>query len=120
KEDQALNICTAPEVLINIKTLEENNEVQKVMKDETLGHAERLSMVKQKREALVVAQEPHKTQLEELGKLIAQKMDLLEGRMTAMSSIVLVLQNEKGEIVRDELESIAVDIPEKVEEALAE
>ncbi|KAH9328800.1 hypothetical protein KI387_000908, partial [Taxus chinensis] len=44
KADQALNICTTPEVLINIKTLEENNEVQRVMKDETLGHTERLSM----------------------------------------------------------------------------
>ncbi|KAH9311563.1 hypothetical protein KI387_026598, partial [Taxus chinensis] len=44
KEDQALNICTAPEALINIKTLEENNEVQKAMKYETLGHVERLSM----------------------------------------------------------------------------
>ncbi|KAH9331145.1 hypothetical protein KI387_003253, partial [Taxus chinensis] len=48
------------------------------------------------------------------------KMDLLEGRMTAMSNIVFVLQNEKGEIVRDELESIVVDIPEKVEEELTE
>ncbi|KAH9310900.1 hypothetical protein KI387_025935, partial [Taxus chinensis] len=47
-------------------------------------------------------------------------MDLLEGRMTSMSSVVLVLQNEKGEIARDELESIAVDIPEKVEQALTE
>ncbi|KAH9295699.1 hypothetical protein KI387_039287, partial [Taxus chinensis] len=72
------------------------------------------------REALTAAQEPHKTQLEELGKLIVQKMDLLEGRMTSMSSVVLVLQNEKGEIARDELESIAVDIPEKVEQALTE
>ncbi|KAH9301193.1 hypothetical protein KI387_012776, partial [Taxus chinensis] len=66
-----------------------------------------------KHEALGAAQDPHKTHLEELGKLIAQKMDLLEGRMTSISSVVLVLQNEKGEITRDELESIAVDIPEK-------
>ncbi|KAH9316979.1 hypothetical protein KI387_018748, partial [Taxus chinensis] len=28
--------------------------------------------------------------------------------------------NEKGEIVRDELESIVVDIPEKVEQTLTE
>ena len=46
KEDQALNICIAPETLINIKTLKENNEVPKVMKDETLGRMERFSKVK--------------------------------------------------------------------------
>ncbi|KAH9311777.1 hypothetical protein KI387_026812, partial [Taxus chinensis] len=90
------------------------------MKDETLGHVERFSMVKQKHEALVASQELHKTQLEELGKLITQKMELLEERMTSMSSFVLVLQNEKGNIVRDELESTAVDIPEKVEQALTD
>ena len=118
KVDQDLNIYTTPEELINIKTLEENNEVHKVMKDEKLGRAERFSMVKQKHEALVAAQELHKTWLEELGKLITQKMDLLEGRMTSVSSVVLLLQNEKGEITRDELESIIVDIPEKVEQAL--
>lgn len=52
KANQALNVCTAPRVLINIKTLKENNEVQKSMKYETLGNAKRLSMVKQKCEAL--------------------------------------------------------------------
>ncbi|KAH9307405.1 hypothetical protein KI387_035316, partial [Taxus chinensis] len=118
KADQDLNMYMAPEVLINIKTLEENNEFQKMMRDEKLGCAERLLMVKNKHKALPTAPKPHKTRLEELGKLIVQKMDLLEGRMTAMSSIVLVLQNEKGEIVRDELESIVVDIPKKLEEAL--
>ncbi|KAH9302231.1 hypothetical protein KI387_013814, partial [Taxus chinensis] len=73
-----------------------------------------------KHEALVAAQEPHKTQLEELGKLIEHKMDILEGIMTSMSSLVLVLQNKNGEIARDELESIVVDIPEKAEQALTD
>ena len=47
-------------------------------------------------------------------------MDLLEGRMTSIFSVVLVLKNEKGEIMRDELESIVVDILEKEEQALTE
>ncbi|KAH9296914.1 hypothetical protein KI387_028596, partial [Taxus chinensis] len=59
------------------------------MKDETLGRIEWLALVKKKREALTATQEPHRERLDELGKLIAQKMDLLEGRMTGMSSIVL-------------------------------
>ncbi|KAH9325501.1 hypothetical protein KI387_005679, partial [Taxus chinensis] len=56
--------------------------------------------------------------MDELWKLITQKMDLLEGRMIGMSNILLVLHNEKGDIARDELESITVDIPEKVEAGL--
>ncbi|KAH9312162.1 hypothetical protein KI387_027197 [Taxus chinensis] len=112
KVDHALNICTTPEALIKVKTLEEDNAVQKAMKDDTLGHAERLTLVKQKHEALAAAQEPHKERLDELGKLITQNMDALEGKHTAMSSIMLVLQNEKGEVTQDELESIIVDIPE--------
>ena len=83
-----------------------------------MGHVERLSIIKQNHEALEVAQEPEKTWLEDFGNMIAQKMDILEGRMTSMSSVVLVLQNEKGETARDELESIAMDIPEKTEQVL--
>ncbi|KAH9290899.1 hypothetical protein KI387_035016, partial [Taxus chinensis] len=97
-----------------------DNEVLKDMKDETLGCVERLAVVKQKCEALAVAQEPHKNRLDELGKLIAQKMDLLEGIMSAMANIMLLLQNEKGDIVQDELESIAVNILEKAQATLSE
>ncbi|KAH9297984.1 hypothetical protein KI387_029666, partial [Taxus chinensis] len=67
-------------------------------------------------ETLVAAQESHKSRREEIGKLIVQKMDLLERIITSMSNVVLVLQNEKGEIARDELESITLDILEKVEQ----
>ncbi|KAH9301045.1 hypothetical protein KI387_012628, partial [Taxus chinensis] len=44
KSDQALNLCAAPEVIIRIRTLVEDNEVLAVMKDETLGCAERLAL----------------------------------------------------------------------------
>ncbi|KAH9313361.1 hypothetical protein KI387_028396, partial [Taxus chinensis] len=71
KADQALNIYTSPEAIIRIRTMVEDNEVLKAKKDETLGHTERLAMVKQKREALVAVEEPHKNKLDELGKLIA-------------------------------------------------
>ncbi|KAH9310920.1 hypothetical protein KI387_025955 [Taxus chinensis] len=47
-------------------------------------------------------------------------MDLLEGRISAMDNIMLVLHNEKGEISQDELESIPVNIPEKTEVTLSE
>ncbi|KAH9303024.1 hypothetical protein KI387_014607, partial [Taxus chinensis] len=42
KVDHALTICTAPEALIVVKTLEEENEVHKVMMDASLGYAEHL------------------------------------------------------------------------------
>ncbi|KAH9287506.1 hypothetical protein KI387_031623, partial [Taxus chinensis] len=89
KENQALNICTTPEAVIRTRIILEENEVLKAIKDETLGHAKQLSLIKKNHEAFTVAQEPHKERLDELGKLIAQKIDLLEGRMTSMSSIVL-------------------------------
>ncbi|KAH9297020.1 hypothetical protein KI387_028702, partial [Taxus chinensis] len=73
----------------------------------------RSALVKKKREALAVEKHPHKERLDELGNLIAQKMDLIERRMFGMANIVLVLQNEKGEMNQDELESISTDIPEK-------
>ncbi|KAH9323859.1 hypothetical protein KI387_018498, partial [Taxus chinensis] len=44
KADLALTKCTAPEELITVKTLEEENEVHKVMKDASLGHAECLDL----------------------------------------------------------------------------
>ncbi|KAH9287977.1 hypothetical protein KI387_032094, partial [Taxus chinensis] len=81
-------IIQTPEVVIRIRTMVEDNEVLKSMKDETLGHVERLTLVKQKCEALAATQEPHKNRLDELGKLIAQKMDLLEGRISAMANIM--------------------------------
>ncbi|KAH9313085.1 hypothetical protein KI387_028120, partial [Taxus chinensis] len=105
---------------IRIRTMVEDNEVLKEIKDETLGCVEILELVKKKCEALAAAQEPHKNRLDELGKLIAQKIDLLEGIMTTMSNIMLVVQNEKGEISQDELESIAVNISEKEKAVLNE
>lgn len=48
KGNQALNMCTALDVIIRIRTLGEDNEVLKAMKDETLGHADRLALVKEK------------------------------------------------------------------------
>lgn len=45
KDYQALNIC-APEVVIRIRTMDEDNEVLKVMKDKTLGCVEILALVK--------------------------------------------------------------------------
>ncbi|KAH9313800.1 hypothetical protein KI387_022427, partial [Taxus chinensis] len=71
KVDQALNICATPEVVIRIRTIIEDNEVLKVMKDETLGHAEILALVKKKCEALAATHNPHKERLDEIGKLIA-------------------------------------------------
>ncbi|KAH9311001.1 hypothetical protein KI387_026036, partial [Taxus chinensis] len=103
---------------IRIRTIIEDNEFLKAMKDETLGGAERLEVLNQKCEALVVAQDPHKKRLDELGNIIEKKMDLLEGRMYTMGNIMLALQNEKREITQDELESIVVNILEKVETAL--
>ncbi|KAH9308571.1 hypothetical protein KI387_036482, partial [Taxus chinensis] len=49
-----------PEAFIGIRTMVEENEVLKEIKDETLGHAEILELVNQKREAFAVGQEPHK------------------------------------------------------------
>ncbi|KAH9317171.1 hypothetical protein KI387_018940, partial [Taxus chinensis] len=42
KADHVLTISTAPDAQIVVKTLEEENEVHKAMKDATLGHVERL------------------------------------------------------------------------------
>ena len=50
--------------------------------------------MKQKHEALTTAQDPHKERIDEIGKLIAQKMDLLEGMMFVMANVVQVLHNE--------------------------
>ncbi|KAH9307678.1 hypothetical protein KI387_035589, partial [Taxus chinensis] len=49
-----------PEAIIRTKSILEDNEVLKAMKDETLGHAEWLTLVKKKRDVLTTAQEPHK------------------------------------------------------------
>ncbi|KAH9314986.1 hypothetical protein KI387_023613, partial [Taxus chinensis] len=40
QEDQALDICATPEAVIKIRTIIEDNEFMKEMKDETLGCAE--------------------------------------------------------------------------------
>ncbi|KAH9294241.1 hypothetical protein KI387_040555, partial [Taxus chinensis] len=78
-----------PEAVVRIKTILEDIEVIKSMKDDNLGREERFSLVKKKYEALVASQNPHTERLDELGKIITQKMDLLEGRMSVMDNIVL-------------------------------
>ncbi|KAH9305660.1 hypothetical protein KI387_010064, partial [Taxus chinensis] len=50
--------------------------------DEILGHGERLALVKQNHEALAAVQDPHKERIDEIGKLIAQRMDSLEGMLS--------------------------------------
>ncbi|KAH9317073.1 hypothetical protein KI387_018842, partial [Taxus chinensis] len=114
KADHVLTICTTPKSADHGENLGGRNEVHKVMK----SHTECLSLVKQKREALVAAQAPHKERLEELGKLISQRMDVLEGVQTSMSSIMLVIQNEKGELSMEELQSIIADVPKTTGVAL--
>ncbi|KAH9311446.1 hypothetical protein KI387_026481, partial [Taxus chinensis] len=66
KANQELNIRAAPEAVIRIMTMVEDNEFLKAMKDEILRYAERLALVKQKCEALAVAQEPHKDRQDEI------------------------------------------------------
>ncbi|KAH9300744.1 hypothetical protein KI387_012327, partial [Taxus chinensis] len=51
---------------IRIKNIDEDNDITKAMKDETLGHAERLALVKLKHEALAVVQDPHKERIDEI------------------------------------------------------
>ncbi|KAH9322491.1 hypothetical protein KI387_017130, partial [Taxus chinensis] len=80
--DQALNLCVAPDAIIKTKTLLEDNEFLKEMKDEMIGHAEILALVKKKHESLVASYDPHKERINEIGKLIVQKMDLMEGMLS--------------------------------------
>ncbi|KAH9293873.1 hypothetical protein KI387_040921 [Taxus chinensis] len=120
RADQALNLCAVPDAIIRTRTLVEDNEVLKVMKDETLGCTERLALVKQKCEALAAAQDPHKERINEIGKLIVQKMDLMEGMLSGMANVVWVLQNEKEKITQDELDDIATDILEKMRNVLSD
>ncbi|KAH9303268.1 hypothetical protein KI387_014851, partial [Taxus chinensis] len=65
-------------------------------------------------------QEPHKERFDELGKFIAQRMDVLEGTHTSMSSVMLIIEIEQGESAQDELESITVDIADQTEKELIE
>ncbi|KAH9315595.1 hypothetical protein KI387_024222, partial [Taxus chinensis] len=88
KADKALNICATLEVVIRTRTLVEDNDVLKAMKDEILGRTERLALVKQNHEALAATQDPHKERLDEIRNLIAQKMDLLEEVMTVRANVV--------------------------------
>ncbi|KAH9327385.1 hypothetical protein KI387_007563, partial [Taxus chinensis] len=104
KVDQSLNFCVTPEAVIRKRTLVEDNEVLTKMKDDTLGCTERLAFVKQNLKALVVAQDPHKERIDEIGKLIGHNMDLLEGMMSVMVNVVHILQNEKEKITHNELE----------------
>ncbi|KAH9287917.1 hypothetical protein KI387_032034, partial [Taxus chinensis] len=101
-----------------VKTMDEDNEFHKAMKDEILGWAEISTVMKQKYKALATAQQPHKERLDEFGKLIARSMDVLEEAHNSISTIMLVLKNEKGDVTQDELESIVVGTPEKVGKAL--
>ncbi|KAH9322692.1 hypothetical protein KI387_017331, partial [Taxus chinensis] len=52
KVDMKLNICIEPDIIIKTRTLEEENEVLKVVKNETCGCEERLALVTEKRNAL--------------------------------------------------------------------
>ncbi|KAH9312041.1 hypothetical protein KI387_027076, partial [Taxus chinensis] len=44
KSNQALNMCATSDTIIRIKTLKEDNEVLKEMKDETLRKTKRLAL----------------------------------------------------------------------------
>ncbi|KAH9324854.1 hypothetical protein KI387_005032, partial [Taxus chinensis] len=120
KDDFTLNMCATPDAIIKVSNIEEENAVLKEMNNETLGHMERLTLIAGKHDALLIAQDPHKEKIKDIGKSLAQKMDVMDGMVSSLSNVLRILQNEGENMKLDEMEVVLVDILDKTNNALSD
>ncbi|KAH9324381.1 hypothetical protein KI387_004559, partial [Taxus chinensis] len=68
--DLALNMCAAPDVIINTITLAGEDDVLKAVKNETLGHVKRLTLIAEKHNVLTIAQDMHKEKIKYIDSMM--------------------------------------------------
>ncbi|KAH9321281.1 hypothetical protein KI387_015920, partial [Taxus chinensis] len=77
-------------------------------------------LVETNRNALEAAKILHKERIKDIGKVIAEKMDVMEGMVSSMANILRILHNEGGKMTLDELDAVVVDIIDKTNKALSD
>ncbi|KAH9293717.1 hypothetical protein KI387_041079, partial [Taxus chinensis] len=89
-----------------------------VEKDETLWSKKWVTLVETKQDKLDVATKQHMDRIKSIGKLISTKMYVMEGMVSGMANIVIILKSEGENMILDQLDGLNLDIPDKANPTL--